>query len=261
MYFIKRFLFKALGLRRYLKFLSRVFFFSYQWGMLKNNPEYYCHYFVKKLINKGDTIIDIGANLGYYSRTFGQLTGKNGKVLAVEPVALFRDILQTNIKKYPQVEVLPYALGEENGTEIKMGLPATNKYLSHGRTKIMSSRPDDEYAYEFTAEMRNPADLFRNVAQIDYIKCDIEGYETVVIPQMKPLIERHKPIIQIESDGDNRQKIINLLQPMGYTAYYIDQNKPLIYNANTAPIFTGDLIFITPERINSSSQLKRLFTA
>lgn len=243
MYVIKRVLFKLLGLQKYLKTIRNIFFFSYNNGLLKNKEEYFTHYYVKNLIKKGDYIIDIGANLGYYSKIFGNLTGKKGKVYAVEPVEIFRKVLKGSIRKLSNVSILPYALGLDDGKKIAMGLPMTSKYLSHGRTKIVDSKPNDTYAYEFTSEMKHPNTLFQDMEKIDYIKCDIEGYEVVVFPAMKEIIEKHKPTIQIETDGDNRKVIIDLLLPIGYKVFYVAKDGLRDYDPSHVG-FTGDLIFI-----------------
>ena len=252
MFFIKRFLYKTLGLRGYLKLISQIFFLSYKKGWLKNKREYYCHYYIKNLIQKNDVIIDIGANLGYYSQLFAKLTGKDGKVYAVEPVELFRNILSENLSRISNVEVLPYALGQNSGEQISMGLPASNKYLSHGRTHVVSKNEKNEFERQFKAEMRNPNDLFKDLKKIDYIKCDIEGYEIVVIPEMLPLLKEHKPTLQIETDGSNRKKIIDILVPLGYKIFYIDADGAKHYNIDNPPEFSGDLIFSLNDLENST---------
>ena len=99
--FIKQALYKLLGVRKYLIVVSRMFFFSYSMGWLKKNRTFGCHYFIKKLIKKGDHVIDIGANLGYYSKLFARLTGNDGKVYCVEPVSLFRKVLKSRVQAFP----------------------------------------------------------------------------------------------------------------------------------------------------------------
>jgi FkbM family methyltransferase len=248
MHLIKRLLFKILGLQRYLQTIRNIFFFSYYYGLLKGKEEYLVHYYIKKLIKKGDIIIDIGANLGYYSKIFAQLTGKSGHVYAVEPVETFRKVLEGSIKKYENVKVLPYALGLEDGKEIAMGLPLTSKYLSHGRTKIVDTKPNDNYAFTFKATMKHPDQLFGQLNKIDYVKCDIEGYEIVVIPAMKELISKHSPTIQIETDGDNRNEIMSFLLPLGYKVFYVSTKGLEPYNKSHTG-FSGDLIFIHQDKL------------
>ena len=41
--------------------------------------------FIQKLLNPGDTFIDIGANTGIYSLVASRLVGSSGKVIAIEP--------------------------------------------------------------------------------------------------------------------------------------------------------------------------------
>ena len=67
--------------------------------------------------------------------------------------------------------------------------------------------------------------MFAEVGKIDFIKCDIEGYERVVIPELKPLIERHHPTVLIETDGDTRHEIIKMFTDMGYRAYMLEAGR------------------------------------
>ena len=52
---------------------------------------------VKKLIKNGDVVLDIGANIGYYTLIFAKLVGNSGKVFAFEPEPENFKILQKNI--------------------------------------------------------------------------------------------------------------------------------------------------------------------
>lgn len=255
MWIFKRLLFKMLGLKKYLGTIRTIFFISYKNGWLKNKPEYYCHYNTKKLIKEGDTIIDIGANLGYYTRIFATQCGNKGKVYAVEPVSLFRNILQNTIKRFPNVTVVPYALGRNEGKKIKMGLPSNNKYLSHGRTKVLEENNNNPQQYEFEAEMRTPKSLFKNLEKLNYIKCDIEGYESVVIPELLSIIEKFLPTIQIETEGENREAILNLLTPLGYEVYYSNKTKLIKYKHNDPPVFSGDLIFMHEKKTDKTNDV------
>ena len=89
---IKRLIFKILGLKNYLRVLQRTYLFLYRTGLLKYISTYEYHYFVKYLINEGDIVIDIGANLGYYSFIFSRWAGNSGKLYAVEPIGVYNEI-------------------------------------------------------------------------------------------------------------------------------------------------------------------------
>jgi hypothetical protein len=48
----------------------------------------------------------------------------------------------------------------------------------------------------------------------------VEGYETILFPQMLKTLSRFKPLIQIEINSpENRRELIELLKPLGYQAY------------------------------------------
>lgn len=182
-------------------------------GMLrKKYPELF---YLETILKKGDTCIDIGANLGYYSTKMASVVGQEGCVYAVEPVPLFYSIWQKNTKAFANVTLYPYALGEKEGA-VKMGMPEKDGILHHGMTKIASSA-DEKYVEFFDAEMRNPDVLFSEIAQIDFVKCDVEGYEFHVFSNFIKTLSKHKPIVQSELSGaENRKNVINLFTGLGY---------------------------------------------
>ena len=95
---VKRFLYKILGRSSYLKILHLGFKFLFNLNLLKNSETEKYNYFAKKLINEGDYVIDIGANLGYFSVIFSNLVGKKGKLICIEPVKPFFEVLQWALK-------------------------------------------------------------------------------------------------------------------------------------------------------------------
>ncbi len=232
-----------LGQERYLKLVSTLFFISFSQGWLRKNPAYFTHYLVGRFIQPGQTIIDIGANLGYYSVLFANKTGVNGKVYAVEPISLYRNVLQKNVESFPQVILLPYALGEKEGT-LKMGNPTADKHR-HGLMRVLQESEADAAQYEVA--VKNPMELFAHFEKIDYIKCDIEGYEVPVIPAMRALIEKHRPIMQIETEGENKKLLMGLFEEIGYKTYYAGRVNLVRYE-NPDGLLQGDLIAIPGEK-------------
>jgi precorrin-6B methylase 2 len=53
--------------------------------------------FILNNLKPGDTFIDVGANIGYYTILASKLVGVNGRVLAIEPVPQTANILKINL--------------------------------------------------------------------------------------------------------------------------------------------------------------------
>jgi FkbM family methyltransferase len=248
--FIKRLLFRILSLEAYLKLISSMFFFSYFSGLLKRKEKFALHYFAAELIRQDDHVIDIGANLGYYAVTFGKKVGKKGKVYAVEPVTLFRRVLERNIRKrklQEQVSILPYALGKEDHKKIKLGVPTGSKHFRHGLTRVVDQESAVKNDYEFDETMMRPDTLFAELKRLDYIKCDVEGYEIHIVPELLNLLSKFHPLIQMETEGENLKQIINMLSPLGYKAHYFKEGKIRVYTGSET-FHVGDVLFIPEER-------------
>lgn len=216
-----------MGFKNYIRFVSRVYLLMVRAGLMqKKYPEIF---FLKKIIQPGFTCIDIGANLGYYSTILSRLVGAAGKVLAVEPVPMFQEIWKQNVKLsgVSNLTMWPYALGGQN-TRIKMGTPERDGLLHHGMTKIVSSAKDS-YARTYDVEMKIPDELFINLNRLDFIKCDVEGYEFQVFHHMQETLRKFKPVVQTELNGaQNRQQVRALFTGIGYGMYILSPNQTLL---------------------------------
>ena len=244
---LKRLIYKLFSQENYLRIIQRSYFFAYHSGFLKRSKTYDYHYFVKKLIKKGDVIIDIGANLGYYSILFAKWTGYTGKVYAVEPVGIYNKIFNEKAKKYPNILLYPYALGQEE-KDIELVSSPQMGYLSTGLPHVYDSDKDgniENQEFVFQAQMKIPSLLFKDLTRIDYIKCDIEGFEYTVLSDMKELIDRYKPIVQAEVWAENEEKILDLFHQLHYTPYKLHNNRLVVQeNSENENKIGGDYIFI-----------------
>lgn len=251
--FVKRMLYRTLSLDRYLRVVSRMFFVCYDTGLGRASEEFEYPYFLKNLISEDDTIIDIGANLGYYSRILAGLAPR-GHVYAVEPVPQICSVLRRNLRGSENVTVYNCALGAED-KEIVMGndSAAQSGYLGTGRNFVIDSvNTASEHAeMEFGASMRRGSELFGSLEKLDFIKCDIEGYEVAVIPEMASVIERHRPTVLIETGGEKRAVMTEFFTRHGYTGY-------TLHRGRLAELREGDykdIVFIHDSRRERFSHL------
>ena len=217
-----RLLYRLLSLEGYLRVVSRLFFLTRALGIGRRGRALEYNYHLPQLVKRGATAIDIGANLGYYTRPLADIVGAEGRVYAVEPVPVIFDVLKRNVAGRKNVTLLNYALGSEERTiEMANDSVAAAGYFGTGRNFVSDGELSGE-AIRFTAQMVQGSKLFAEVGKIDFIKCDIEGYERVVIPELRPLIERHHPTVLIETDGGTRHEIIKMFTDMGYRAYMLE---------------------------------------
>lgn len=243
---LKKFIFKLLGINLYLKFLHIGFRYAYRSGYLKKDYIYKYHYFDQNFIREGDHILDIGANLGYYTTLFSKWVGEKGKVYAVEPVIPFFKTLQWATKKSNDVILYNYALGAEE-KEITLITQGKFGYLRTGLAHISEKEEDkNEPEFSFKAYMKKATTLFKSLPQLDFIKCNIECNEEVVLREMENVLQKFKPPIQGEIWGgrNNKSNIEVFLEGMGYEMYGLDNDKFLKPVAQVTDKRFGDFIFI-----------------
>ena len=67
---------------------------------------------VRALVRAGEHVVDVGANVGWYSTMLAELVGLNGRVYAFEPnTDLVRSLTLTALE-YPSLRVIAAAVGE-----------------------------------------------------------------------------------------------------------------------------------------------------
>lgn len=219
---IRKILIKLLGFKGYLKLVSIVYLGLVKKGFLKDKYPELFH--LRQVIQPGFHCMDIGANLGYYSFFMSKYAGDTGRLYAIEPVPLYAEIWKTNMKNAPvNHELYNIALGEKEETTT-MGIPVIDGVIRHGLSQVASGKID--YALEFKTTMKHGDRLFETIQQLDFIKCDVEGYEQFVFQSLKETIKKHKPLIQTELTGkENRQNVIQLLCGLGYKTKKLTDNK------------------------------------
>lgn len=217
---VKRFIYRCAGMENYLRMMQWGYFFGYNTGLLKNSPEYDYHYFVKHLIEEDDVIIDIGANLGYYSILFAKWASR-GKVYSVEPIAIYNKIFNERAQKYPNITLYPYALGTEEKKVELVTSPQTG-YLNTGLPHVYDPKRDgklENQEFRFEVEMKIASKLFGDLDRLNYIKCDIEGFEYFVLSDMKEIIAKHRPKVQVEVWEDHQKELFEMFDSLGYRPY------------------------------------------
>ncbi|HIP36966.1 MAG TPA: FkbM family methyltransferase [Crocinitomix sp.] len=249
---IRKLLVKIVGIKTYLTWVSKIYITLIKLGFSKK--KYSELYFIQTLVKSGDTVLDIGANLGYYSYFFAKKIGKQGQLLAIEPIPLFAKIWKKNLKKYSNynLKLFNCALGSESKNKVKMSIPIVDGVVRHGLTKVEGQGDENwESLIDYEVPMQVGDELIEkeNLTALNYIKCDVEGYEHYVIPSLKQTILKFKPLIQIELNGkENRQTVADFLFDLKYEVYILEKNKLNKITPNQIHNYNQDFYFIPQKK-------------
>ena len=257
---IRKILVKILGLKMYLSLVSKTYIRMVSMGMMKGKyPELF---FIKKAVNKGDVVIDIGANLAYYSTMMAKTAGTEGQVYGVEPIPIFADIWKKNMRSLTNYEAILFncALGSEAQESVKMSIPIKDGVVRHGLTKVVEEGDNNESIMSFDVPMKVGDSLFdeKPLTRLDYIKCDVEGYEQYVIPSLEKSIKKFKPMFQIELGGDeNRKNVHDYLVNLGYQTFILKDE--FLHPIQKSDIFSinQDFYFIHKDEVEKRKTLIR----
>lgn len=258
MKFIRKILVKLFGLKGYLRLISKTYIICISYGLMRK--KYAELFFVRKIVKPGDVVLDIGANLAYYSFFLAVSVGKKGKVLAVEPIPLFADIWKKNmrsLKKY-DYQLFNCALGTEAKENVKMSIPIVNGVVRHGLTKVDESNEVDEKAMSFDVPMYNGDELIQSqkLNQLNFIKCDVEGFEQYVIPSLKSTITTFLPVLQIELGGEeNKSAVVDFLTQLDYQIFILKEEKLNEIQITEIQKFNQDFYFIRSEKLQDYRHL------
>jgi len=256
---IRKLLVKVVGIKTYLAWVSKIYITLIKLGFSKN--KYAELYFTQQIVKKGDTVIDIGANLGYYSYFLAKKIGHQGNLYAVEPIPLFAEIWKKNMRNYKDyhIKLFNCALGNEKKGKVKMSIPIVDGVVRHGLTKVEGQGEEGWGSLlDFEVPMHIGDDLFvkEKLSHLNYLKCDVEGYEQYVIPSLKQTISQFKPLIQIELNGkDNRQNVANFLFELKYDVYILLNNQLEVIEQNEIQNYNQDFYFIHRDKVSTYSNI------
>ena len=170
--------------------------------------------FVRRFLQPGMTVLDIGAHNGFYTLVASQAVGTAGHVYSFEPSPRERAALLKHLRLNRCANVTPqdFALGEEN-TE-------SNLYVANGRATGCNSLKPPVVKYQTSptpVRVRRLDDWLneQKLDRVDFIKLDVEGGELGVLKGAKHLLERQpRPTILVEVQDIRTE-------PWGYKARVI----------------------------------------
>ena len=172
----------------------------------------------KREIKPGMHVLDVGANIGYFTLLFARLVGPTGHVHAFEPEPRNFELLQRNIARngYTNVTAVPKAVSRTSGSQRLYKSPDNlgDHRLAHGT----AGRDSIDVSVVALDELL-PGD-----ARVDFIKLDIQGAECAAVQGARQLIARSTPLCLItefwpagmRAFGDDPEQYLQELSALGF---------------------------------------------
>ncbi|MDD5774435.1 MAG: FkbM family methyltransferase [Candidatus Omnitrophica bacterium] len=219
---------------------------------------------MRKFLHKGDTFVDIGANIGYLSTVAAGIVGVTGRVYSFEPVpghfARLKNIAALN-QEY-NITVNQCALGAEDGSA---KIAVTNLANIGWNTIVPGFMSQDTIKESIDV----PVSRFDNfvskysLTNISLIKIDTEGYEFPVLKGFSGFFEKTKdrPVILCEVApeaypylGYTVDQLFDYMRRYGYEAFHIFDVSARV---NPALLRTTTNVVFIPNRGTHEAQWSR----
>ena len=199
----------------------------------------------KDNVKVGDNVVDLGANVGYFTLILAKLVGPTGKVFAFEPDPRNLTLLKKNIEynNYKNVIIVPKAVSNVNDKcTLYVGQKTfgQNKIYKPEKTRTQKFIPTD-------SETIRLDDFFKAnnlLNKISFIKMDIEGAEVLALSGMKKILKLNKnikiftevEISYLEDAGSSYDQFIDLLTENNFTLSLADNRSETLIKVNRAQL-------------------------
>jgi FkbM family methyltransferase len=175
---------------------------------------------IRRLIQPGMVIYDVGANIGYVSLLFAKAVGASGRVFAFEALPANLERIRANLALNEWAAVTPVGMAvidaerevefltHASGAMGKAVGSAGRKEESYGVRLPVTGMSLDNYIYTHSGPLPQ------------VVKVDIEGGEVMALPGMRRLLREGKPLVFLELHGPEAAQVAwNELNAARYHLY------------------------------------------
>jgi FkbM family methyltransferase len=179
---------------------------------------------LSRLVAGGDWVVDVGANVGFYTKRLAELVGPEGQVLAFEPVPETFVLLANNVESccLSNVTLFNAALSETTGVA-GMSIPNFSDTGQRNLYQAHITSPADSELRILTLSL----DAIQIPTTVRLIKIDAEGHELSVLKGMQKTLLRDRPILIVET---NQTEVWELLGSLGYVSTRLPGSPNVVFH-------------------------------
>ncbi|MGH9016416.1 MAG: FkbM family methyltransferase [Acidimicrobiales bacterium] len=223
------------------------------WLVLDGLWESHVTGWLQETLRPGQVVVDVGANVGYFTVLAAMLVGPQGAVVAVEAHPRLAELLRRNViinGLHGSVTVWPRAAWSR-ATELKLHLRqhfASNSSVGSVGAEALSRLGDTEEIVEVAAVALD--DLLEGVGPVDVLKVDVEGAEVQVFTGLARTLAASRDVTvmfewspqQVRDVGDEPAALIELLRGHGFRFRLLERGLEEIDDATLRALPYGNVV-------------------
>jgi FkbM family methyltransferase len=180
------------------------------------------------LCKLGETVIDVGANLGRWTAPAALAVGQTGRVIAIEPISRLATAISKTclLNKFHWVTVINAAASDKEGEEI-FSVEKENS----GGSRLGKMQDDRTRSFHHVTLKTITIDRCvesEKLETLELMKIDVEGYENRVIAGAVETLRRFSPCLVIETGLENseaRAHMASMLRRLNYAIVGVPAGK------------------------------------
>jgi len=211
---------------------------------------------IQAATSEGDHVLDVGANIGFFSTLLSRWVGEHGRVLAVEPEVENRRFLRLNLESNgcgnvtvcecavsDAAGIAAFSIDEATGATGRLGsdLTASERAVGTGKLQVVET----------------PVETIDSLCETHHIepaliKIDIEGDEVLALRGATRLLRSSRPVVIAEVSGSGGRQAIDLLAQEGYRLWDLESQAPV--GPNDQPF----MVVAIPAEVEQGERAKKL---
>lgn len=216
--------------------------------------------FVRRTVEAGQTVLDIGANIGFFSILMGALVGSTGHVYAFEPVAGNADLLERSVRENRMEERITLrrvVVGDVEGPGQLIVLDLAAGALNSGGAYLQPLHTGPPLGHEVRPVTMVALDRANLRSPVSFVKIDVEGAEPLVFRGAMAMLESDRPIILSEINppqlrnvsGCTPGEFLSEMKALGYNCCALEDGRPSRPVTHWSDSSIRSVVFLPNDRV------------
>lgn len=185
---------------------------------------------METLIEEGQTVLDVGAHIGFHAAAAAFLCGSSGRVAAFEADPDLHRHLRRNLAQFAWAHAIYGAVWDSSGDVCFER--ASNRQESGWGTVVQVRDQGKGEIVRVPSMAIDDWSKRSGLRSVDFVKIDAEGSEPAIVRGAVTTIHEHNPVMVLELNdellsggGSNAGDLVTLVRELGYETYHLSLQK------------------------------------